>query len=309
MAWAQYTSWPPLLEFARSVDDCGYDDLWVWDHLYPPFGDWQGPTYEAWMILGAWAAVTKRVRLGSMVAANTFRHPALLAKMATTLDHTSGGRAILGIGAGWFEREHRAYGFEFGASPGERLRRLDDAAAIVRGMLDGTRPSGRSFYATMEVLNMPRPIQNRLPLLVAGGGERLTLRTVARYADACNFSAVSHDDVRRKDAVLRSHCAEIGRDEAEIERTLTVGTVFIRDSEAEARRCRQEAFKRNGNIQPRERAPWQDQLVGPPETIADTLRPYIELGFSHIIAAVPAPYDPETIHRLAYEVRPLLESG
>lgn len=306
LVWSQYASWPALLDVARAVDAHGYDDLWIWDHLYPPFGDWHGPIFEAWTVLGAWAMATERVRLGPMVAANTFRNPALTAKMATTLDHVSGGRAILGMGAGWSEREHQAYGIDFGSGPGDRLRRLDEASGIIRGMLDGARPSGSEFYSSSEVVNLPRPLQVRLPLWIGGSGERRTLRTVARYADACNISGTSPEDARRKDAVLREHCAELGRDEADIERTVTMGTVFIRDDEREARRLLARAFDLNGGVSKDERAPWMDQLVGTPEMIAEKLRPYIELGFNHIIVATPAPYDLESIERMAHEVRPMI---
>ncbi len=155
LAWNQYTDWPALRATAMRADELGYDDIWTWDHLYPIVGDWQGPMLEPYLVLGGWAEVTSRARLGLMVGANTFRNPALVAKMITTLDHLSGGRAMLGIGGAWFEREHVAFGFEFGSSPGERLRWLEEAVRIMRGMLHGEQPSGDRYYATTEVRNDP----------------------------------------------------------------------------------------------------------------------------------------------------------
>jgi alkanesulfonate monooxygenase SsuD/methylene tetrahydromethanopterin reductase-like flavin-dependent oxidoreductase (luciferase family) len=206
--WNQYTDWPAFREAGLRADRLGYDSLWTWDHLYPIVGDHTGPMYEGWLTLAAWAALTERATIGLMVGANPFRNPALVAKMATTLDHISGGRAVLGIGAAWFETEHRAFGLEFGSSPGERLRWLDEAVQIMRGMLHGEQPSGSRYYSADEVLNIPAPVQPRLPILVGGGGERRTLRTVARYADACNLGG-GFDKVKRKDEVLRRHCEEV----------------------------------------------------------------------------------------------------
>ncbi len=154
-----------------------------------------------------------------MVGANTFREPALTAKLATTLDHVSGGRAILGIGAAWFDREHTAYGLAFGDGPPERLRWLAEALPVMRGMLHGETPSaaGPRYHAT-AVRNDPPPIQERLPLLIGGGGEKVTLRLVARYADANNVGG-GLASVMRKEAILLEHCEREGRDPAEIERT------------------------------------------------------------------------------------------
>jgi alkanesulfonate monooxygenase SsuD/methylene tetrahydromethanopterin reductase-like flavin-dependent oxidoreductase (luciferase family) len=141
LCWNQYTDWPSLLEAGIRADRLGYSSLWTWDHLYPIVGDPHGPNYEGWLTITAWAALTKQVRIGLMVGANPYREPTLVAKMATTLDHISNGRAILGIGAAWFEGEAHDFGFEFGSGPPERLRWLRQALPIMRGMLDGTEPS------------------------------------------------------------------------------------------------------------------------------------------------------------------------
>jgi alkanesulfonate monooxygenase SsuD/methylene tetrahydromethanopterin reductase-like flavin-dependent oxidoreductase (luciferase family) len=298
--WGQYTDWPAMREAGIRADQLGYDDIWTWDHLYPIVGSHEGPIFEGWMALAAWAQATERARIGLMVGANTFRNPALTVKLATTLDHISGGRAILGIGGAWFETEHRAYGLEFGSSPGERLRWLDEAVAIMRGMLDGEEPSGSRYYKAHRVRNDPPPVQERLPLLVGGGGERKTLRIVARYADACNVGG-GLETVKRKDSILRQHCADVGRDESEIERTTGMGVCVIRDDPDEAQRVLREIFAHNGGAEP-----WSNQLAGTPQQVADRMRPFLEIGFRHFVMGFPAPYDTESMERMANEVRPLL---
>ena len=244
--WNQYAEWPNMLAAGQRIDRLGYDSLWTWDHLYPIVGNHEGPIFEGWLAITAWAATTEHVRIGLMVGANTLRNPALTAKMATTLDHISGGRAILGIGAAWFETEHRAYGIEYGDGPPERLRWLGEALPIMRGMLHGERPSASGpHYTTSDVRNDPPPLQAHLPLLIGGGGEQVTLRLVARYGDANNVGG-GIEAVRRKEAILLQHCEAVGRDPSEIERTTGIGTVVIRDSEDEARRVHRSIFEHNG---------------------------------------------------------------
>ena len=298
--WGQYTDWPALREAGIRADRLGYDSLWTWDHLYPIVGDHTGSMFEGWLTLAAWAEATERVTVGLMVGANPFRNPALVAKMATTLDHISGGRAVLGIGGAWFETEHRAFGIEFGGSPGERLRWLDEAAQIMRGMLHGERPSGDRFYATHEVINQPAPIQAHVPLLIGGGGEKKTLRIVARYAHACNLGG-GFETVKRKDEILRRHCEEVGRDESEIERTVGAGTCIIRDDPAEAQRVFLKMFEHNSGAKP-----WSNQLVGTAEHVAEKMQPFLDIGFRHFIVGFPSPYDAESMERLITEVKPAL---
>jgi alkanesulfonate monooxygenase SsuD/methylene tetrahydromethanopterin reductase-like flavin-dependent oxidoreductase (luciferase family) len=239
-----------------------------------------------------------------MVGANTFREPALTAKMATTLDHISAGRAILGIGAAWFETEHRAYGLAFGDGPPERLRWLSEALPVMRDMLRG-RPatSAGPRYVSRNVRNDPLPIQPRLPLLVGGGGERVTLKLVARYADANNLGG-GPANVKRKEAILLQHCETVGRDPAEIERTAVVGAVTIRNTRAEAVLVADTIHQANGGARPGTTA-----QIGSPEDVAESLAPYVELGYRHLIADFPAPHDDESMTRFATEVRALLEGG
>ena len=301
LCWNQHTDWPSLLAAGRRADRLGYDTLWTWDHLYPIVGSSHGPILEPWLVITAWAQATERVRIGLMVGANTFREPALVAKMATTLDHVSGGRAILGIGAAWSEEEHTAFGFPFGSGPPERLRWLREALPVIRGMLRGEMPTAAGpRYLARAVRNDPPPVQARLPLLVGGGGEKVTLRLVAQYADACNIGG-GPATVRRKDAILQEHCRAVGRDHREIERTTGVGVVVIRDRRAEAQKVFADAFRANGDA-----ALWQDQPVGTPDEVAAHLAPYLDLGYRHLLAGFPAPYDEESMTRFVTEVGPRL---
>jgi alkanesulfonate monooxygenase SsuD/methylene tetrahydromethanopterin reductase-like flavin-dependent oxidoreductase (luciferase family) len=303
LCWNQYTDWPALLEAGLRAERLGYDTLWTWDHLYPIVGDSNGPNYEGWLTIAAWAARTERIRIGLMVGANTFRNPALVAKMATTLDHISDGRAILGIGAAWFDEEHRGFGLEFGDGPPERLRWLSEALPIMRGMLDGTEPTASGpHYSSERTRNLPPPVQAHLPICIGGGGKRVTLRLVARYADMNNVGG-GFASVRQKEAIFLDHCAAVGRDPAEIERSTGIGTVFIRDDRAEAERLFHEAFDRN-----RVAEHWTDQPVGTPEDVAEFIAPYVEIGYRHLICGTPAAYDEESMTRLITEVKPKLEA-
>ena len=304
LCWNQYTDWPSIRDAGIRADALGYDTLWTWDHVYPIVGSADGPMFEGWLTITAWAALTTRAHVGLMVGANTFREPSLVAKMATTLDHISGGRAYLGIGAAWFETEHRAFGFPYGSGAPERLRWLGEALPVMRGMLHGEEPSaaGRRYHAD-HARNEPAPLQRRLPILVGGGGEQVTLRLVAQYADANNIGGTL-DNVRRKERIMLEHCERVGRDPAEIERTTGRGVVIIRDSRAEAQRVLEQTFERHGRADT-----WTDQPVGTPEDVAELLAPFVELGYRHLIFGFPHPYDEESMTRLIREVKPMLELG
>jgi alkanesulfonate monooxygenase SsuD/methylene tetrahydromethanopterin reductase-like flavin-dependent oxidoreductase (luciferase family) len=258
------------------------------------------------MTLAAWAQATERVQIGLMVGANPFRNPALVAKMVTTLDHISHGRAILGIGAAWFETEHTAFGLDFGESPGERLRWLREALPVMRGMLHGEQPSAAGpHYAMREVRNLPAPVQRQLPILVGGGGEKVTLRLVARYADMNNVGG-GFENVKRKEEILRQHCADVGRDEREIERTANMGPIIVRDTVEEAQRVLADLFRHNGDASTWAGRSPADQPVGPPDVVAGALAQYVDIGYRHLVIGLPSPYDEETMTRLVREVRPLL---
>ena len=282
--------------------------LWAWDHLYAIFGDPYQPIFEGWATLAAWAPETERTRLGLLVGANTFRNPGLVAKLATTVDHISDGRAILGIGGAWMEPEHRAHGIEFGSGFGQRLDWLDEAVGAMRGVLDGgsvtSAPGGH--YRFDDLRQQPLPVQKRLPIMIGGSGEKKTLRTVAKYADMWNAMGPL-ELMAHKVEVLQGHCEAVGRDIAEIEFTLGV-KLTIRDSEAEAERVWKAAMEHNktplSNLA-NDTTFWN----GTPEQIAERLRPYVELGFRTVISEQPAPFDTETLERFIGEVKPLVERG
>jgi F420-dependent oxidoreductase-like protein len=210
-----------ILGIATTAEDHGFDSVWVMDHLYQisMVGPKEDPMLEAYTLLSALAARTSRVSLGTMVTGVTYRNPALLAKIVTTLDVISSGRAILGIGAAWNDEEHAGFGFDF-PSARERLDRLEEALQICRAMFTEVAPTfdGR-YYRVHEVLNNPRPIRGRIPVLIGGSGEKRTLKLVARYGDACNLFG-DPDTVRHKLEVLERHCADVGRDPAEITKTV-----------------------------------------------------------------------------------------
>ena len=201
----QQTTYASIAEAARRADQMGVDSIWVWDHFYPLYGDPAGNHFEAYTLLAALAAQTNHAELGIMVTCNSYRNPNLLADMIRTVDHISGGRAILGIGAGWFERDYKEYGYEFGTAP-QRLKALKAALPVILERLGKLTPL---------------PVRQPLPVLIGGGGEKVTLRLVAKYANMWNIIA-SPEDVKRKNGLLNGYCKEIGRDPAEIERTVVL---------------------------------------------------------------------------------------
>ena len=292
--WSQQTDWPGFRDAALAAEKAGWDSVWTWDHLNAIFGPWEQPIFEGWSILSALGPLTARMRLGLMVGANTFRNPGLTAKLATTLDHVSGGRAVLGIGGAWFEREHDAFGIDFGTGFGERLDRLDESVMLMRRLLDGERFSHKGrFYTMHDAICEPRPIQKRLPILVGGSGPRKTLRTVARRADAWNTSGTL-DEVRGHLDILAEHCADVGRDIATIEKSISF-PIILRDGPAVATSAYDALLAHNG-VADMGSVP---VLRGSPDEVAERLRPYAELGFETVIVRMPAPYDRETIDRMA----------
>jgi alkanesulfonate monooxygenase SsuD/methylene tetrahydromethanopterin reductase-like flavin-dependent oxidoreductase (luciferase family) len=301
--WSQSTDWPGFRDAALAAEAAGWDSVWTWDHLLAIFGSWEQPILEGWMALAALGPLTKRVRLGLMVGANTFRNPGLTSKLATTLDHVSGGRAVLGIGGAWFEREHDAFGIDFGATVGERLDRLDESVMLMRSLLDGERVTHQGrFYTFHDALCEPRPVQAHLPILIGGSGPKKTLRTVALRGDAWNTSGTL-DEVRAKLAILDQHCADVGRDRSEIELTVSF-PIILRNRKADAEAAWAERLAHNGMAH----AGVVPHLLGSPAEAADAIRPYIDLGFSTVIVRLPAPYDRETIARIG-EVGELLAGG
>jgi F420-dependent oxidoreductase-like protein len=211
-----------LAEAARAAEEAGFDAISVPDHVHQNRvgGGPASPMFEAYTVLGALALATTSATLFSLVSPVTLRAPGLLAKAVTTLDVISGGRAVLGVGAGWDVAEHEAYGIEF-PGLGERFDRLDEELAICRALFRAEQASFTGkFYAVRDAYNSPRPVRGSIPVLVAGGGEKRTLDLVARYGDACNVVARAPQEVRHKFDVLAGHCERAGRDPAEITKTV-----------------------------------------------------------------------------------------
>ncbi len=301
--WNQVYDWPETARAAKRAEELGFDHLWSWEHLLSLHGYPHSDTFDAYTLLAAWSQITTRIRLGVLTGANTFRNPGLLAKMVTTLDHVSEGRAILGIGAAWHEPEHTAFGIEFGRGFGDRLAWLDESVAAIRALLDGeivTSPAD-GHYSFKEAKLRPLPVQERLPILVGGGGEQKTLRTVARYADIWNWAAIEDlATMRRKEMVLRQRCEEVGRDHTEIERTAFFSPV-IRDTEEEAKRffrIQMEAGRLHDDVL-EQRA----LHLTTPEHILDLMTAWKEIGFETFIIESASPFDDETVERFAKEIR------
>ena len=304
--WIQRTDWPSLRDAALTAERAGFDSLWFDDHLLADEGDWHDAKLEGWAALAALAPLTIRPRLGLLVAANTFRNPGLTAKLATTLDHISGGRLILGIGGGWFGREHDAFGLDFGAGFGERLDRLEEAVDLIERLLAGERVThdGR-FYRMVDAVCEPRPMQTRLPILIGGSGREKTLRTVAHHADLWNAYA-SPERVAESLAILRERCAEIGRPFESIQKTVYM-EVVIRTSEAEVQSFWTQVEDRHG-IRGRvgsDGTPRTLNVGGPPAAVADYVRRFEALGIDEVIWIFRNPFDLETMARLG-EVRSAL---
>jgi F420-dependent oxidoreductase-like protein len=301
--WIQQTGWPELRAAVLAAEAAGFDDLWVDDHLLSDEGAWPDPKLEGWTTLAAVAAVTSRARIGHMVTANTLRNPGLVAKMATTVDEISGGRAILGLGAGWFEREHAAFGFEFGGSVGERLDRLAEAVPLIRRLLDGEEVTheGR-FYRFDRAVCAPRPVQAHLPILVGGAGPRKTIPLIARWADLWNLYGLPAE-VAAADALLRAACEAIGRDEREIERTVNLNVV-VRPTREGAETAWAGWFER---YRPRGGDGRLD-AAGPVADVAASLAAYRDVGFAHPVLVFRPPWDLETMAALP-ELRATLGAG
>ena len=201
----QATSVKAMRQAWRAADDLGVDSLWTWDHFYPLFGDPEAEHFECYTLLAAMAADTKHATIGALVTCYSYRNAQLLADMARTIDHISDGRVILGIGSGWFERDYQEYGYEFGTGPG-RLKLLEAGLPVIK--------------ERMSKLN-PGPVNGKIPLMIGGSGERVTLRLVAQYADQLNTFGPP-ENFKRKNDILNEWCAKVGRNPKDIERTVAV---------------------------------------------------------------------------------------
>ena len=308
--WGQAVSWPDLMAAGERIEALGFASLFANDHLMPILGDAdgpvlgaQGPVFEGWMTLGAWAARTTHVPLGVMVCGVGYRNVGLTVKMATALDHASGGRAMLGLGAGWHEPEHRAFGYEM-LPLGDRISRFDEASRLARAMLDGTpfTQDGR-WVSGHEVRNDPPPLQARMPLLIGGSGEKRTLRIVARDADIWNGEG-DPATYAHKSAVLDAHCAEVGRDPSTIRRTVGVPPVCIRDTREAAVDALAAILTLQGADATNARA-WaaSSPLADTQDAVVRLFRAWRAAGAEEAVVDLPTPLDDETMERLAGPVR------
>jgi F420-dependent oxidoreductase-like protein len=276
---------------ARAVDHSGFESLWVMDHFWqlPALGGPDEPILEAYTLLGALAARTDRVQLGTLVTGVTYRNPALLAKMVTTLDIISKGRAILGIGAAWYEPEHDGLGFDFPRA-GERLDRLEEAVQICRALFRDDRPTfeGR-YYSITDARNVPRPIHAEgPPIMIGGSGERRTLRLVAQYADMCNVSG-GPATVAHKLEVLRTHCNDVGRDPSEIV-TTRLGTLVLTETSAETDRS-------TGFLRGMAGDEFDEQfIVGEAGEVVERVGAFVDAGLDGLIFNMPLS-DADTVAR------------
>ena len=271
------TTYAALVRHWQRAEELGYDAAWLDDHFYgvatPPSDD----SLECWTLMAALARETSRLRFGTLVICNNYRHPPLLAKMASTLDHIGGGRLEFGIGAGWYEHEYKAYGYDF-PPIGTRLAQLEEALQIVKLMWTEERASfhGRHYRVERAWCN-PKPVQQpHPPIMIGGGGEKVLLRLVARYADRWNFGG-SVDEFGQKLAVLERHCAALGRDVAAIEKSWFGNVIIEPDAARLAERLAKRAARGHGD------AYGLNAIVGTPEQIVARLREYIALGVTHFI--------------------------
>src|SRR5256712_11392040 len=274
-----------VVTLATAAEKAGFDSVFVMDHLYQihGVGPPTEPMLEGYTTLAGIAARTARIRLGTLVTGVTYRNPALLAKVVTTLDIVSSGRAILGSGAAWNEDEHRGYGYEF-RPVGDRLSRLEEALQICRAMFREAAPSfeGR-YYRIQGALNFPRPIQpGGPPIMIGGGGEQRTLKLVARYADMCNIFG-DPATVRHKMEVLERHCETVGRDPSTIVKT-RLGSLIIRKADAEAERLFQQLLNRPGINRDWARAGF---IVGGPDRVAEQAQKLLDAGLDGLIFNMP----------------------
>ena len=297
----QSVEWADMLDLWKKADAWGYDSLWIFDHFYPIFVDPEGPCFEGWTTLSALAQATKRARIGHMVNGNTYRHPCLTAKMAATLDHISGGRLNLGIGAGWFELEHRSFGIDLKTVPG-RLQALDEACQIIRGMFTQPKTTVHGkHYTVTDAMCYPKPVQQQPhpPIMIGGTGEKVLLKIVAKHADMWNASG-SAERLRDLIDVIKRHGDTVKRDAAQIEKTVMMPLCYKAAPAREEFMCN---LIGHMNQKPAEEARRQIMIGDKQECLA-TIDRYSKAGVSHFIFMVFAPYFVNEIQAFAEEVMP-----
>jgi F420-dependent oxidoreductase-like protein len=283
-----------MTRVAQTADECGYNSVWLVDHFHTIPQPTQEVTFESWTTTAALARDTRRVRVGQMVTCNSYRNPALLAKMASTVDVLSHGRLNFGIGAGWYEHEYRAYGYEYPEAP-ERLRQLREAVQVILAMWTQEEAvfEGK-YYQVRGAINQPKGVQKpHIPLLIGGSGEKVTLKLVAQYGDACNVHG-GIAGLEHKFAVLRQHCEAVGRDYNSIHRT-TGTPCIIADTDEEAFAKVPDAMKARYGDDIR------DTLVGSPKTIRERIAAYEAIGVQELILLFLDKRNLDDIRRFADE--------
>jgi F420-dependent oxidoreductase-like protein len=301
----QNTTFDEILSTWKEAEALGYDSAWVYDHFMPIFGQEDGPCLEGWTLLAALAAQTSRLQVGVLVTGNTYRNPALLAKMATTVDQVSHGRLALGIGAGWFEHDHTAYGFAFG-TPHERARKLDEALAVITKLWGEDHPSFAGKYYHLEKAPFaPKNVQKPHPPIIIGGqGKRWIVPLVARYGDGWNaVVGVTPDGIRERRRVIEDECRRVGRSPCPTYVSVLVPLVAITDVPLAGPVVRLGARA----VVKKETA--HAILADSPATIRDRLREYVDAGATEIILSLRTPFDHELLRRFAKDVMPAFKPG
>lgn len=294
---------------AQAVDAlAAYDSIWVYDHFHPIPVPVQQTVFESWMITAALARDTKRVKIGQMVTCNGYRQPSLLAKMASTVDVLSHGRLYCGLGAGWYEHEWRAYGYGFPETK-ERMAAFKEACEIIVRMWTEEAPTfqGR-YYSIHAPINVPKGVQKPHPSFwIGGGGERVTLKLVAQWANACNISGSPPEVLRHKFAVLREHCEALGRDYNSIIRSTSLEPVVLLKPGDDPERATEAVRHVEGvSFADFARYAW----MGTPEQVAARLQEMVDVGVNYFILYLPRlAYDHEELHRFAEEVIPRIQSA
>jgi len=301
----QGVEWADMLALWQKADAWGYDSLWAFDHFYPIFVDPDGPCFEGWTALAALAQATKRARLGLLVAGNTYRHPCVTAKMAATLDHVSGGRLNLGIGAGWFELEHRSFGIDFKTVP-LRLQALDEACQIILGMMTQERTTVRGkHYTVTDAIGLPKPVQRpHPPIMIGGTGKQVLLRLVAKYADMWNASAGA-EQMREHIDRIRRHCDAVKRDPASIEKSVLIPLCYRAAPDRQQFVCQLIANMRQTTPE----AARKQIMIGDKQECLDTIARYAEVGVTHFIFMTFTPYFLDEIQGFAEEVIPAVRGS
>ena len=298
--WMQGASWPRLREAWQMGGRVGLDSMWTEDHLLADAGDWRQGKFEGWAALAALAPLTSTPRVGVLVTAVAFRNPGHVAKLATTLDHITDGRLVLGMGGGHFEREHEAFGYDFGATAGARLDRLDESLGLIRRLLDGELLThhGR-YYDFVDALCEPRPVQEHVPIMIGGSGPQKTMRMVARYADEWNKSWGSPEVVAESLAVLRQRCDEVGRDFESIKKSVMVW-MHIRERPEDAVAAHNAIRAAAGMPVTSERGATAivPGAIGTIEQVAEAVGAYEAVGVDELLIQMHEPYDFETLERL-----------